>query len=369
MAACAQCYALHGGVQHRGARASQRQLARPVARVVAATTAPGDVSPLLLPLTAAELVEQAGRACRGRLDAGAARIRVDLLLPVDARAQNFMNTESLDYPASAEAVFVTACACAAALLRALGATGEPTTRRSRDSGSDPCGVVSSGGFAVVVTPSAEHLESIRKLAAEADARGTALILLNPLWNEAGQVVSDFGFGPWKAAAMSFLDTFAPAYTLQEKRIGAASTLGAGGKPAGIGGVARILRAYPGDWQVFAMGGDGSAACIRVQPDEPTYAQLNELFTKTEYSLAARRRGAVSQEGALEQAVAGTRMDWSIASAAEVAAAVRARTLSERDVDALDKSGLRSALTELNLPTAGKVNDLRARLVKGLAGQP
>ncbi len=36
----------------------------------------------------------------------------------------------------------------------------------------------------------------------------------------GQIISDFGFGPWKKAAMDFLDTFKPAYRLVEQRIGA-----------------------------------------------------------------------------------------------------------------------------------------------------
>ncbi len=34
-----------------------------------------------------------------------------------------------------------------------------------------------------------------------------------------QVISDFGFGPWRKAADDFLATFEPSYALKEKRIG------------------------------------------------------------------------------------------------------------------------------------------------------
>ena len=33
---------------------------------------------------------------------------------------------------------------------------------------------------------------------------------------------------------------------------------------GTGGVARLLKTHGGQWQVFAMGGDGSSECIRVE---------------------------------------------------------------------------------------------------------
>ena len=46
-----------------------------------------------------------------------------------------------------------------------------------------------------------------------------------------------------------------------------------------------------------------------------------------------------------------------------AAAIRAR-----DVDAFDKTGLRSALTALGLPTSGKVEGLRERLREALLGE-
>ena len=34
-----------------------------------------------------------------------------------------------------------------------------------------------------------------------------------------QVISDFGFGPWRKAADDFLATFQPTYVLKERRVG------------------------------------------------------------------------------------------------------------------------------------------------------
>jgi hypothetical protein len=168
--------------------------------------------------------------------------------------------------------------------------------------------------------------------------------------------------------MEFLDQFVPVYTLAEKRVGAASTMGPGGRPLGLGGVARLLRAFPHGWSVFAMGGDGSSACVRTQATEPTYAELNDIFTKSEFSLRARRAGDISQEDALAaQAAAEAKgagaaaRDWALASAVEVSAAVRSGALKAADVELLDKSALRSALMALDLPSAGKQQDLKERL--------
>ena len=54
----------------------------------------------------------------------------------------------------------------------------------------------------------------------AEKNGSMLLMVNPQWNESGQIVSDFGIGPWKKKAYDFLDTFEPSYSLIEKRIGA-----------------------------------------------------------------------------------------------------------------------------------------------------
>jgi hypothetical protein len=145
-------------------------------------------APTPLPLTAREQIEQAATAARAALAAGTGRRqRVELLLPTNQRAQSFTNTDALDYPASAETIYSVACACADALLKTLAPGAELCSRRIGDA-SDPCGIwtTADGAYAVVVTPAAEHLPAIRKLA---ETERTALFILNPQWNEAGQARS------------------------------------------------------------------------------------------------------------------------------------------------------------------------------------
>lgn len=319
-----------------------------------------------------------------------------------------------------------------------------------DTDNDPVGVLqnAAGTVRALVIPFAQNLDDLRAITELADKTGAITLLFNPQWNEAGQVVSDFGIGPWRKRSMDFLDTFETTYSMTELRIGAASTRdpAAGGDFMGTGGVARILKTHGGQWQVFAMGGDGSSECIRIEADEPTYDYLKTVFVKPEYSLKQRRQGvgpsleqrleaaaaarvsfdedeedagsAAAEEekatssssssasssssssqlsstkttaGAVSVDIAGARggeegkaveevfaekmkaekkrvkstFDWTIASTAEISAAVRAKALTADDCDQLDKSGLRSALTALGLPTSGKLEAMRTRLRNAL----
>lgn len=54
----------------------------------------------------------------------------------------------------------------------------------------------------------------------------------------GNLVSEFGFGSRKEAAMAFIDSFEPTYFFKQQRV--------------AGDDIRLLRAYPGKWQVGAQ---------------------------------------------------------------------------------------------------------------------
>ncbi|EEH52198.1 uncharacterized protein MICPUCDRAFT_53512 [Micromonas pusilla CCMP1545] len=359
----------------------------------AARAAPNDASSSSttlapLPQTCAEQVAACASCVVAAAASGARRQRLTLLLPTNNRGDDFTSTERADYEANADAVYRAAMETAAAVMRRVDANGGDITATRVDDDNDPVGVLrnAAGSVRAVVIPNAQQLDVLRKLAEESergrDAGDAAITLLvNPQWNESGQIISDFGVGPWKRRAFDFLDTFAPAFHLTETRVGAASTRdpAKGGDYMGTGGVARILKTHGGAWQVFAMGGDGSSECVRVEESEPTYEYLNaEVFVTPEYSLARRRRGAgPSMERRLEASARSVSasaddddvaVDWSIASSAEIAAAVRVKAIRARDVDAFDKTGLRSALTALGLPTSGKVEGLRERLREALLGE-
>jgi hypothetical protein len=57
-----------------------------------------------------------------------------------------------------------------------------------------------------------------------DERIGQLVVVNPLWKTQGQIVSEFGIGPWRKANEDFLATFEPTYALFEQRIGAPSSV-------------------------------------------------------------------------------------------------------------------------------------------------
>ena len=64
---------------------------------------------------------------------------------------------------------------------------------------------------------------------------------------------------------------------------------------------------------------------------------------------------------------GNTIDWSIASTAEINAAVRADAIGSSDVAALSKTGIRTALGAMGLPTSGKLEAMRERLRDALLG--
>ena len=115
-----------------------------------------------------------------------------------------------------------------------------------------CKPLAPGTVRAIVIPFAQNLADIRAITEQKSKSGALTLLFNPQWNEAGQVVSDFGIGPWRRKATDFLDTFEAAYSLREVRVGAASTRDpATGDFMGTGGVARLLKTHGGQWQAGA----------------------------------------------------------------------------------------------------------------------
>ena len=322
------------------------------------------------------------------------RLSMSLLLPIEQRRSDFTQTEAIDYPESDTRILQTAVDCANVLLQNLGCdTAEASLKRlSEDGGAivfAPVGAKSkvpgAQRIAVAVLPNADDLPALKRYA-ENDQWGTKtkpMILVTPQWNPGGEgynVVSDFGFGPWRAANEKFVDSFSLAYALVERRIGAASTLDATGDNMGRGGVARLV--FGGStsdepWSVWAMGGDGSSALIGTLASSgagnnkpPPYAEIEQLFRDagTAASLRTRRSGqARSLEDKLEEKVgeSGSVADWSLMSTAEVAAALRAGTVTSGDVASWNKDVCRKACDALDLSSAGKVEALRERIVAAM----
>ena len=338
-----------------------------------------------LPQTCAEQVAQCAAAVRlaASPEGGShRRQRVQLLLPINQRKSEFTSVEADDYGMNDADVYKAAMETASAMIRLVDPNGGEMSAKRVDKDNDPVGVLqnAAGTVRALVIPNAQDLDALRALASLGDANETQVTLLvNPQWVESGQIISDFGIGPWKKRAMDFLDTFESTYALTESRVGAAATRdpARGGDFMGVGGVARVLKTFTSAFQIFAMGQDGSSECVCVVPSEPSYEFLEkEVFIKEEYSLLRRRNGAEagpSLETRLESSISaaaasadgGAAMDWSIASTAEINAAVRADAIGPADVDGFSKTGIRTALAALGLPTSGKVESMRERLREAL----
>mmetsp|Transcript_3966 Transcript_3966/g.18211 ORF Transcript_3966/g.18211 Transcript_3966/m.18211 type:complete len:404 (+) Transcript_3966:91-1302(+) len=356
-------------------RPAHRQPCITVLHAASSADAVADLRPL--PQTCAEQVTQAASVIRAA-STSHRRQRIQLLLPINQRKNEFTSVESDDYGMNDADVYKAAMETASAMIRAVDPDGGEMSATRVDDDNDPVGVLQNakGSVRALVIPNAQNLQNLRDLAALGDANGTQITLLvNPQWNEAGQVVSDFGVGPWRRKAMDFLQTFESTYSLTEYRVGAAATRDPvrGGDYMGVGGVARVLKTHDSAWQTFAMGADGSSECVRADATEPTYEYLEkDVFTKFEYSLAGRRSGDTMDsletrlESAATEAMSGT-IDWSIASTAEINAAVRADAITSDDVAALSKAGLRTALGAMGLPTSGKLEAMRERLADALLG--
>lgn len=327
-----------------------------------------------LPQTCAEAVAQAAEAVKRGLEAGHTRQSVTVLLPIEQRRENYMFTESMDYPENASQIYATAGEIAKELLKELGCTDEVMGTRIDDDGieGEPVGVYTTASkkFLVVMQPTADTLPKLRELEAE---QARVMLLVNPQWRTKGNIVSDFGFGPWRKKAEDFVAKFVPTYRLTEQRIGAASTLDpATGDYMGNGGVARLLQVFPAKYQVFSIGQDGSSACIMQVAAEPTYKELEDGFRKSNTSLKTKRKGGdlATEEERLQQKMSTVtdqveKFDFSLKSTAEIATAVRAGLISPADVELMDKSALRAALAAFDQPASGKVADLRKRLVMAM----
>ena len=122
-------------------------------------------------------------------------------------------------------------------------------------------------------PTADILGDLRDVAKK-DNRLTMIV--NAQWSTSGQLISDFGIGPWKKRNEEFVAQFQQAYWLSEQRI--------------KGETVRILKAYPHPWQVFVVGGteDGGASIEKLGTfeDKPSYQVLEPLLVSREGSVAA-----------------------------------------------------------------------------------
>eukprot|EP00238_Polyblepharides_amylifera_P011879 CAMPEP_0196592282 /NCGR_PEP_ID=MMETSP1081-20130531/72296_1 /TAXON_ID=36882 /ORGANISM="Pyramimonas amylifera, Strain CCMP720" /LENGTH=362 /DNA_ID=CAMNT_0041915913 /DNA_START=201 /DNA_END=1289 /DNA_ORIENTATION=- len=342
----------------------QKRVGNPICEAV-------ETNSFSLPQTAEQASQQASEAIKKGFEEGLTRQTVNILLPTDQRRKNYMFTEGLEYPENAASVYATAGAMAKYLFRGLGVKEEVVSQRIDDDGMDgePVGVFTTDAqeILVIILPTADTLPRIRELEKKQNRK---IVLLNPQWRTQGNIVSDFGIGPWKKRAEEFVAKFTPTYSLTEQRIGAAATLDpVTGDYMGLGGIVRLLQIYPGECQTFSLGQDGSSECIMFSKSIPSYQELEKILYSSKTSLKTTRSGGnlESEKDRLtrNETDNSETKDWSIKSTAEVAAAMQAGTITEADVLQMEKVPLRAALDAVGQPSSGKVEVLRNRLIESI----
>lgn len=215
-----------------------------------------------LPNSVNESVNQAKGACIRALAAGKARLEIDLLLPLIGA------TDLDDWPGGIKQQYLAAEPLVGKLLRSF-LEGAPSSAfggckpRVIDDG-DAVVAWESDQVALVLFPTAETLPEIQRIGNSFPDR--PLLLVNPQW-QPGQVISDFGFGAKRKAAEEFLSTFEFVYGLKTSRIRSADV--------------RILKCFPGKWQVHLAKSDGSTTCLSLEDKRPSYKRLEEILKQEE----------------------------------------------------------------------------------------
>ncbi|KAA6424033.1 MAG: AAA+-type ATPase (ISS) [Trebouxia sp. A1-2] len=128
-------------------------------------------------------------------------------------------------------------------------------------------------LAAVLFPTADTLSKVRQLA-RVKGPHRLMLLINPQWQTDGQVVSDFGFGRGRSDAEKFLAALQDVYCLERVRV--------------LGDDIRLLKCYPGDWQVHYTWPNGRGSLLMgVEPTRPSYSRLVEMLKAVPNTKASR----------------------------------------------------------------------------------
>ncbi|CAD7700526.1 unnamed protein product [Ostreobium quekettii] len=208
-----------------------------------------------LPRSPEETVQQALQASRSAFQDGVGRQLVEMPLPLIGA------TDLDDWPGGIRQQLQAAAPMAEGILNGLRRVGGLEGRLDAEILDDADCVAAWTGqnLAAVLFPTADILIELKRR-----FEGKKLVLMiNPEWR-GGQVISDFGlFG--RKEKEDFVASFTQSYCLRQYRI--------------QGKDVRLLRCYPGDWQVCVGSGAGSANCVAVETEQPSYKRIEEIVVK------------------------------------------------------------------------------------------
>lgn len=139
---------------------------------------------------------------------------------------------------------------------------------------DCVGAWQSERLGAVLFPTAESMPDLRRIDDALSGERLTLVI-NPQWQIQGQVISDFGIGRARKAAERFVAALEEVYCLRRVRI--------------FGDDVRILRCYPGQWQVhYVPPGQATKTVLLSSEDaKPTFQRLIELLKAVRGSRASK----------------------------------------------------------------------------------
>ncbi|KAG1679170.1 hypothetical protein FOA52_000526 [Chlamydomonas sp. UWO 241] len=228
-------------------RAAQEDVAAKETRVV-----------LPLPRDAAQQTAQAVDAIQAGWRDGVERHHVELSLPLIGA------TDLDDWPGGIRQQFKAAQPLVEQILRRVkradGLQGTLVPEIWDD--GDACACWTGEKLACVLFPNAASMDRLKKLV-KTNGGPELLIIVNPQWETKGLLMSDFGFGPWRKESEELVASLVPTYQLRQLRV--------------YGDDIRVLRAYPGQWQVYVLGRQGKSELIASSDEQPTYAVIEALL--------------------------------------------------------------------------------------------
>ena len=226
---------------------------------------------ILFPLPARQdqCVQQASAAVRRAWEDGVKRQCLELLLP---QANSVVDG---GWPGGIKQQFRAALPMIESLLLILknvdGLEGRITAEFLDE--VDCIGAWQSEKLAAVVFPTADTIPSLQRIDDALSGKRLTMII-NPQWQLNGQVISDFGFGKYRKQAEAFVNSLEYVYFLKRMRI--------------MGDEVRILRCYPGFWQVYCMGDSArDSRLLAVEKERPTYDQILKILRSDQRTRASK----------------------------------------------------------------------------------
>lgn len=221
-------------------------------------------SPLAqLPKSTKEQIQLASAAIKNALSCGIKDMEVTFNLDLIGA------TDLDDWPGGIRQQYQSASPMIEALMKSINDSSAKVEKKVIDD-ADAVVKVSCGEDVCTTFPTAEVLKELKQIAKETKR---ANIIANPQWSLGGNILNDFGFGPWREKNEQFVKGFEIAYFLKEQRI--------------QGETFRLQKVYGGPWQVFVLNQQtGSIESLEPFEERPSYREIEKLLQSRKGSIAA-----------------------------------------------------------------------------------